>query len=162
VFLLEWYRRERGHIINIASQTGRFAIPGAAVYSATKFAIVGLTETVAAENRDSGVNFTTVMPGIVRTELASGAAIASKGLTSVSARTVAVNVVSSIKRPKLHVDIPGIMGTIHSLYGLLPNWIKEKGRRSIGDDRILTHMNHKAHAGYAQRIAFLANQEQNE
>lgn len=103
-------KRERGHIINIASQVGRVAIP------------------VAAENRDSGVNFTTVMPGIVRTELASGAAIASKGLTSVSAQTVAMNVVSSIKRPKLHVDIPGIMGTIHSLYGLLPNWIKEKGR----------------------------------
>ena len=155
-------KRERGHIINIASQAGRFAIPGAAVYSATKFAIVGLTETVAAENRNSGVNFTTIMPGIVRTELASGAAIASKGLTSVSPRTVATNVVNSIKQPKLHVDIPGFMGTIHALYGLLPDWIKEKGRRRIGDDRILTHMDHKAHAGYAKRIASLANQEQKE
>ncbi len=149
--------RERGHIINIASLAGLFAIPGAAVYSATKYAVVGLTETVAAEYRDSGVNFTTIMPTIVSTELSSGSTDAGVGIPNITPEIVAANVVNSIKRPKLHVAIPEYMEAAHSLYGLLPRWVTERGRRLFGDDRILKKWDNKAHAGYSQRIASLTN-----
>ena len=36
--------RDRGHIVNISSQAGKFGSPGGATYSATKHAVVGLTE----------------------------------------------------------------------------------------------------------------------
>ncbi|OUS26104.1 3-hydroxybutyrate dehydrogenase [Gammaproteobacteria bacterium 45_16_T64] len=149
--------RERGHIINIASLAGLFAIPGAAVYSATKYAVVGLTETVAAEYRDSAVNFTTIMPTIVSTELSSGSTDAGAGIPNITPEIVAANVVNSIKRPKLHVTIPEYMEAAHSIYNLLPRWATERGRRLFGDDRILKKWDNKAHAGYSQRIASLTD-----
>ncbi|OUR86873.1 3-hydroxybutyrate dehydrogenase [Gammaproteobacteria bacterium 42_54_T18] len=149
--------RERGHIINIASLAGLFAIPGAAVYSATKYAVVGLTETVAAEYRDSAVNFTTIMPTIVSTELSSGSTDAGAGIPNITPEIVAANVVNSIKQPKLHVTIPEYMEAAHSLYSLLPRWVTERGRRLFGDDRILKKWDNNAHADYSQRIASLTN-----
>lgn len=151
--------RKRGHIINIASLAGRFAIPGAAVYSATKFAVVGLTETVAAENRDTGLNFSVIMPAIVSTELASGSENARGGLPQITPEVVAASVVKCVKKPRIHIAVPEFMETAHSLYGLLPAWVKDKGRRLMGDDRILTKMDAKAHSGYAERIASLTTRK---
>ena len=65
--------RKRGHIVNIASLAGRVGTPYAAIYSATKHAVIGLTESVRGELFGSGVDFTYVMPTLVRTELIAGA-----------------------------------------------------------------------------------------
>ena len=70
--LPEMLRRGRGHIVNIASAAGQVGVPFAAVYSATKFAVVGLTEAMAMEYRDSGVHFSVVCPSAVQTELVAG------------------------------------------------------------------------------------------
>ncbi len=64
--------RGRGHIVNIASQAGKGGLPGIATYSATKHAVVGLTEAVRWELRGSGVETHCVMPTVVNTELTSG------------------------------------------------------------------------------------------
>ena len=47
--------RDSGHIVNIASQAGKGGFPGIATYSATKHAVVGLSEAVRAELRGSGI-----------------------------------------------------------------------------------------------------------
>ena len=57
-----------GHVVNVASLAGRFAVPGAAVYSATKHAVVGLSESLHHEVSSRGVLVTAVNPGLVRTE----------------------------------------------------------------------------------------------
>src|ERR1039458_3831476 len=61
--------RDRGHIVNIASLAGKFGTPGGATYSATKHAVVGLTEAVRGELRLMGSNIDTsyVMPFVVNT-----------------------------------------------------------------------------------------------
>jgi short-subunit dehydrogenase len=64
--------RRRGHIVNIASMAGRFGTPYVAMYSATKFGVIGLTEAVRGEMRGSGIDFTYVMPSLVNTELIAG------------------------------------------------------------------------------------------
>ena len=66
--------RDRGHIVNIASQAGKFGAPGGATYSATKHAVVGLTEAVRGELRLMGahIDLSYVMPFVVNTELGSG------------------------------------------------------------------------------------------
>src|SRR4051812_22448419 len=46
--------RNRGHIINLASQAGKFGTPGGATSSAAKFAVVGLTEAVRGELKLEG------------------------------------------------------------------------------------------------------------
>lgn len=61
-------KRRSGLVINIASigaLTGDFA--GWGIYCATKFALVGLTEALAAEIKEFGVNTTVVYPGYFRT-----------------------------------------------------------------------------------------------
>jgi NAD(P)-dependent dehydrogenase (short-subunit alcohol dehydrogenase family) len=60
-------RRGFGRIVNIASIGGRLAVPHLAPYSASKFALVGLSDAVRAEVERHGVRVTTVSPGLMRT-----------------------------------------------------------------------------------------------
>jgi len=52
-----------GHIINVSSIVGLLAFPGWGLYSASKFAIEGLSESLAAEVAGFGVGVTIVEPG---------------------------------------------------------------------------------------------------
>jgi NAD(P)-dependent dehydrogenase (short-subunit alcohol dehydrogenase family) len=56
-----------GRIVNIASIGGRIAVPHLGPYSASKFALVGLSDAVRAELNRYGVRVTTVAPGLMRT-----------------------------------------------------------------------------------------------
>jgi NAD(P)-dependent dehydrogenase (short-subunit alcohol dehydrogenase family) len=60
---------EHAHIINTASVAGHFAGPGLSVYTASKFAVVGLTECLKAELADSPIGVSVLCPGVVRTGL---------------------------------------------------------------------------------------------
>ena len=65
-------KQQSGHILNISSIagiTGNF--PGWGVYCATKFAVEGLSESLAAEVAPFGVKITIVEPGYFRTEFLS-------------------------------------------------------------------------------------------
>ena len=59
--------RRFGRIVNISSIGGRIAVPHLAPYSASKFALVGLSDAVRAELDQYGVRVTTVAPGLMRT-----------------------------------------------------------------------------------------------
>ncbi len=67
-FLPGMQARRRGHIVNVASLAGRFAPPGAAIYSATKHGVVAFSESLHYEALDHGVRITSVNPGLVSTE----------------------------------------------------------------------------------------------
>jgi len=56
-----------GRIVNIASIGGRIAVPHLAPYSASKFALVGLSDALRAELDPHGIRVTTVAPGLMRT-----------------------------------------------------------------------------------------------
>lgn len=61
-------RQQRfGRIVNIASIGGRIAVPHLAPYSASKFALVGLSDAVRTELEPYGIRVTTVTPGLLRT-----------------------------------------------------------------------------------------------
>jgi short-subunit dehydrogenase len=62
--------RRRGHIINISSTAGRMAQPGSGYYSATKFAIGGLSDALRKELKPLGIHVTVVEPSGFRTDLA--------------------------------------------------------------------------------------------
>ena len=75
--------RGRGHIVNIASQAGKYGAPGGATYSATKHAVVGLSEAVRAELRRGPRHRPQLRDaGVVNTELGSGWAGARACTTS--------------------------------------------------------------------------------
>src|SRR3954451_8123971 len=56
-----------GRIVNISSIGGKVAVPHLGPYSASKFALVGLSDAVRAELDRYGVSVTTVAPGLMRT-----------------------------------------------------------------------------------------------
>jgi NAD(P)-dependent dehydrogenase (short-subunit alcohol dehydrogenase family) len=62
--------RRRGHIINISSTAGRMAQPGSGFYSATKFAVGGLSDALRKELKPLGIHVTVVEPSGFRTDFA--------------------------------------------------------------------------------------------
>jgi len=60
-------RQGGGRIVNIASIGGKIAVPHLLPYTASKFALVGLSEGMRAELAKDGIYVTTVCPGLMRT-----------------------------------------------------------------------------------------------
>ena len=60
-------KENEGHIINIGSGAGTNGIAGMSAYCGTKFAVVGITESLHQELRDFGVKVTCLSPGSVDT-----------------------------------------------------------------------------------------------
>jgi short-subunit dehydrogenase len=65
--LPEMRRRGEGRIVNISSIGGKISVPHLLPYSASKFALVGLSEGLRAELAKDGIVVTTVCPGLMRT-----------------------------------------------------------------------------------------------
>jgi NAD(P)-dependent dehydrogenase (short-subunit alcohol dehydrogenase family) len=67
--------QKRGHVVNISSVAGYKGILGMSIYSASKFAVEGFSEGLAAEAAHLGIRVTIVEPGAFRTQWASDSAI---------------------------------------------------------------------------------------
>jgi NAD(P)-dependent dehydrogenase (short-subunit alcohol dehydrogenase family) len=64
-------RGQGGHIVNMASVSGLVGAPGMATYSATKFAVVGLSESLRNELHRHRIGVSVVCPGFVKTPIQS-------------------------------------------------------------------------------------------
>ena len=60
---------EGGHVVNTASLAGHFAIPGLGVYTATKYAVVGISETLRADLKQHDIGVSVLCPGVVNTNI---------------------------------------------------------------------------------------------
>ncbi|MGF1616773.1 MAG: SDR family NAD(P)-dependent oxidoreductase [Acidimicrobiia bacterium] len=58
-----------GRIINTASQTGKVAWPGWGIYSASKFAVIGLTQVLALELAQYNITVNAICPGTMQTDM---------------------------------------------------------------------------------------------
>src|ERR1700716_211028 len=130
--------RGRGHIINVASQAGKFGTPGGATYSATKHAVVGLTEAVRGELRlmDAHIDLSYVMPVIVNTELGSGLGEA-RGLSNLEPSEVADAIVEALQYAIVDVWVPKSAKRTNILGVLLPRPLSEGMARALKADRVL-------------------------
>lgn len=68
-FLPSMIARGKGHVVNMASVAGLTAMPTGACYSASKHAVVGMSEALRAELKDKGVRVTVLCPAYVRTPI---------------------------------------------------------------------------------------------
>lgn len=145
--------RRSGHLVNIASTAGKAGVPGGATYSATKHAVVGLTEAIRHEVRGSGVETSVVMPVPVNTELAAGL-VRGRGLTAtVEPEQVADAIVAALERPRHDVYVPKAIVAGIRLGALLPRGFAEAIGRSAKTDRILANADPAARAAYERRAA---------
>src|SRR3954463_12689544 len=112
-------KRGSGHVVNLASVAGKGGFPHLATYCATKHAVVGLSESLRAELRDSGIEFTCVMPSLVDTELTSGVK-AGRGVEKAKVEDVADAIVDALRVPRFDVFVPRSVGYISKLMVMLP------------------------------------------
>ena len=62
-------QKQGGHIVNTASLAGLAGMPGLGVYCASKFAVVGLTESLQRELKGDGIGVSVLCPMIVKTNI---------------------------------------------------------------------------------------------
>ncbi|MDZ7670416.1 MAG: SDR family NAD(P)-dependent oxidoreductase [Gammaproteobacteria bacterium] len=60
---------EGGHFVNTASMAGHIAVPGLAVYTTSKFAVVGMSEVMRNDLAASNIGVSVLCPGVVRTAI---------------------------------------------------------------------------------------------
>ena len=60
---------EGGHFVNTASMAGHVSIPGLSVYTASKFAVVGISETMRADLMPHDIGVSVLCPGMVDTNI---------------------------------------------------------------------------------------------
>jgi NAD(P)-dependent dehydrogenase (short-subunit alcohol dehydrogenase family) len=144
--------RRSGHIINVASMVGKISPPGGATYVASKHAVVGLTEAVQLENADYGIEFSIVMPVVVRTELGSGLK-ETRGVKSVGPEEVSAAIVDAIKLPKRDVFVPREVGAIHKATYVLPQRAQMAVAKAMKSERILLDIDHGQRSAYEDRAA---------
>ncbi|MFN0157533.1 MAG: SDR family NAD(P)-dependent oxidoreductase [Bacteroidota bacterium] len=113
--------RNTGHVVNIGSIAGQQTYPAGNVYSATKFAVTGITRSLKMDLLGTAVRVSSVDPGLVETEFSEvrfhgdkeRAAKTYAGMTPLRAEDVADAVVFCATRPP-HVNINEIsMTSIH-------------------------------------------------
>jgi short-subunit dehydrogenase len=130
---------------------GKLHVPGAAVYGATKHAVVGLSATVREELAGTGVTVTTVLPSAVRTDLVAGIPL-GRGLPTVEPEQVARAVVDSCKGRAAEVHVPGWLAAYETTVALAPGPLVGAVRRLLGSGRVLSDLDADERAAYEQRI----------
>lgn len=69
LFLPDMVKRGRGGVLNIASTAGYEAVPYTAIYAASKAFVISFSQAIREENRDTGVRFACIVPGVTETNL---------------------------------------------------------------------------------------------
>ena len=115
-----------GHIINIVSMSGKIASAKSSIYSATKFAALGFSNTIRLELAPYNVAVTTVNPGPVATgffDLADPDGSYQKSVQAflIAPEKVASKIVQSMGTKKREINLPWLLEATNKFYTLFPN-----------------------------------------
>ncbi len=122
VFLPDLLSRPEAHIVNVASASGFIGLPNGATYAASKWAVIGFSESLQLELREQGrhqVGVTTVCPSYVATGMFAG--VKPPLLTSMlSPEKLGEKVVRAVERNRRAVRAPWLVKVTPFLKGVLP------------------------------------------
>ena len=143
--------RGSGHIINISSLAGIAPTPGTAIYSASKFALRGLSLATAVELRPRGVSVTVICPDLVDTALLDqhltvadhdAIALVFSGSPTLSAEEVSEAIFRAMRNRPLEIDVPFSRGLVSKLASAAPGALlllygplKKRGLRRLESAR---------------------------
>lgn len=145
--------RGDGHMINVASTAGKFGVPGVSTYCATKHAVVGLSNSMRAELRDTAVDLSVVMPVIVRTELTDGVAD-TRGVKALQPEDVAASIVEAIETRRFEVWCPRSVHAMYRATTLLPLRASDLFAKVTKAERaMLDAIDNPERQGYLDRIS---------
>lgn len=115
--------RDRGHICNIASAAGMLGVPKLSVYCASKWAVIGWTESMRVELKQarSHVRVTSVAPYFINTGMFDG--VNSKVFPILDPENTAAKIIRAVEAGKSFRGIPFAYHFIRIWQGLLPNFL---------------------------------------
>lgn len=120
----------RGHVVNVASLAGLFALPGAEAYAASKHAVIALSESLGLTHGDA-LKVTAVCPGFVDTE-----GFPQPGRprpVTVPLDAVAEGIIDVLRRGRMGmVAIPAWPGPLSAIQRLAPSLYRRAVRRGVG------------------------------
>ena len=131
--------RRRGHIVTIGSIAGRIGSPFEALYSATKFAGVGLTEALVVELEPYGIGVSLVNPGPVSTDFGAtrGHPYDRKSPKPVPAELVAAAVIGAVEAGRHEQYVPGWFRSAVIARHILPPLFRFGSRQSFREELAL-------------------------
>ncbi len=121
--LPDMLRRDRGYICNIASAAGMLGVPKLSVYCASKWAVIGWTESMRVELKQarSHVRVTSVAPYFINTGMFDG--VNSKVFPILDPEKTAAKIIRAVEVGKSFRGIPFAYHFIRIWQGLLPNFL---------------------------------------
>jgi len=125
-FLPHMLKKKSGHIVNVASVAASFGLPGITSYCGSKFAMLGFSEGLKHELKNSGVDITVVSPIMVKTNFfnhSSFEKMSSNFTFSLNSKTVAKSILQASNSPRLEIIVPSFMRGVIWLKNTFPYFI---------------------------------------
>lgn len=139
--LPQMLRRNIGHIVNLSSMAGLLSVPGAAVYTATKFAVTGASRAIRAEIIDSNITISCIHPSAVRTELTDGLDI--RGVPTVAPSEVANVIIESCATGQAEITLPRWVKPVGVMEAAIPERAAGFIKKLVGAQKRITADNEK-------------------
>jgi len=126
--------RRRGWLVFMASVAGRIAVPEESAYAASKFAMVGLAESLALEVEDAGVHVLTVTPGTIRTPFFDSEALermpAVARRTMVEPEALVDAILKALAHGKRELTYPRRIALAYIVRALFPGFMRRQLKRA--------------------------------
>jgi NAD(P)-dependent dehydrogenase (short-subunit alcohol dehydrogenase family) len=123
-------------IVNMSSASAVYGTPDLAVYSATKFAVRGLTEALDLELGPRGVRVCDVMPGYVATAMVTSQTFHPKTLDTLGVRLTAEDVANTVWKAAhgkdVHYFLQNDVALLHRVGSLVPGFGRRIMKRYAG------------------------------
>lgn len=116
----------RGWILNVASIAGLVALPGHALYSASKHALVGFGKALSVELQGSGVSVLTLCPGLVETEFYQAAGMRFRPRRAARPADIACEALDALGRGKRLLVTPAGTRLWSTVFLALPGVIQQR------------------------------------
>lgn len=126
--------RGEGWLVFIASVAGKIAPPDESAYAASKFAMVGLAESISLELEEHGIHTLTVCPGAIRTPFFDAEAlermppVAKKSMVSVD--SLIEKIVRAMQRGDHELTHPAFIRAGYVVRDLAPAFMRRQVRRT--------------------------------
>lgn len=111
-FLPYMLEKKSGHIVNVASVAASFGLPGIAPYCASKFAMLGFSEGLKHELKNTGIGITVVSPIMVKTDFFNHPSFENMSKfspTSLNSKTVANAILKASNSSRLEIIVPSVV-----------------------------------------------------
>ena len=120
-------RNRQATVININSASSDYGVPELSSYSASKFAVKSLTESLEIEWQKYGIKVCDVLPPFIATHMVNSQQVSAKVIDRMGVNLTAEDVVKVIFRqvenPKTHRTVGLLYGLLHRLANISPSFV---------------------------------------